>query len=160
MSRFVKFALITLVAAIFGLGPTQLASADVSVRNATASDLYVRDESPGLDQLERMYAAFYNPNISLDHKVAVSQGGEKVRPVLEQQMAYSTSLDFFSIQGRAIGPVVIEGDTLTVTGQGLMAGFPMTSATYYLVREDGLWKFDWKRFCANIACSGNPTFDF
>ncbi|WP_159922772.1 MULTISPECIES: hypothetical protein [Nocardia] len=67
---------------------------DISIRDATAADLYVRDEVPSLEKLERLYAAFYNPNISIDRKVEVSYGGDKVRPVVEQAMSFSQTFDW------------------------------------------------------------------
>ncbi|MFF2082385.1 hypothetical protein ACFVVM_01325 [Nocardia sp. NPDC058176] len=160
MSRVVKIVFTALLAALLGLGLSPAASADVLIRDAKVADLYIRDSVPSLDQLEKMYAAFFNPNIGLDPKVEVSYHGEKVRPVLEQLMQYSRTMDFFSIQGRAIGPVNINGDRLSVVGQGVAAGFPLTESTFYLVRDGGLWKMDWKEYCAHVACAGDPKFDY
>ncbi|MBF6212362.1 hypothetical protein IU433_18130 [Nocardia puris] len=160
MSKLIKVAVVSILAALLGLGVAQPASADVLIRDAKAADLYIRDDVPSLQQLERMYAAFYNPNVSINDKVAVTLGGEKARPIVEQNMSFSQAYDFFSIQGRAVGPVNINGDSLSVVGEGLIAGFPATSATFYLQREGGLWKFDFKKFCENVACAGNPQFDY
>lgn len=160
MSKLIKVAVVSILAALLGLGLAQPASADVLISQGKAADLYIRDDVPTLDQLERMYAAFYNPNVSINDKVAVSLGGEKARPVVEQAMSFSQAYDYFSIQGRAVGPVNINGDKLTVVGEGLIAGFPATSSTFYLQREGGLWKFDWKTFCQNVACAGDPKFDY
>ncbi|WP_067464355.1 hypothetical protein [Nocardia amamiensis] len=160
MTKLIKVAVVSVLAALLGFGLAHPAAADISIRDATAADLYVRDEVPSLEKLERLYAAFYNPNISIDQKVEVSYGGDKVRSVVKQAMSFSQTLDFFTIQGRAVGPVQINGNRLTVRGEGLIAGFPATSATYYLVRDGGLWKFDWKAFCQNVDCAGDPQFDY
>ncbi|UGT63662.1 hypothetical protein [Nocardia asteroides] len=136
------------------------ASADVSIRDAKAGDLYVRAEQPSLDQLERAFAAFWNPNIGIDPKVEVSYNGPGARAELEKVMQYSRTMDFFSLQGRAIGPVQTDGNTLSVTVHGLMAGIPAQTTTYHFIRDAGLWKFDWKRICQQLQCAGNPSFGY
>ncbi|MGX1810666.1 hypothetical protein ACWIGI_33525 [Nocardia sp. NPDC055321] len=160
MPIFIRVAVVAIAAAILGLGFAQPASADFSIREAQASDLYVRDEVPSLHQLEKQFAAFWNPNIGMDPKIEVTYNGPGARPALEQVMQASTMYDFFSIQGRAIGPVQISGDRLSVKVEGLMAGFPATSTMYHFIRESGLWKYDWKATCAEMECSGDPSFGY
>lgn len=160
MSKIVKIAAVCIFAVLLGLGLAQPASADVSIRDAKVSDLYVRDEAPSLDQLERQFAAFWNPRIALDPKLEVSYNGQQARGELEKVMQFSTTYDFFSIQGRAVGPVERNGNNLSVTVQGVMAGFPAQTLKYHFIRDGGLWKYDWKRICQEMQCSGNPNFGY
>ncbi|MGW0178060.1 hypothetical protein [Nocardia sp. NPDC003345] len=160
MSRFIRFATVCILAALVGLGMAQPASADVSIRDSSASDLYVSAATPSLLQLEKQFAAFWNPNIGMDPKVEVSYNGPSARPALERVMANSSTMDFFSIQGRAIGPVQVNGNSMSVTMHGLMAGFPAQNNKYFYIRDAGLWKFDWKQTCAAMQCSGNPSFGY
>lgn len=160
MSKLLKLVSACLLAALLGLGFAQPAAADVSIRDAKVADLYVRDENPTLAQLEKQFAAFWNPNIGIDPKVEVSLHGDKARPALERVMQYGKTMDFFSIQGRAVGGVNKSGNTLSVRVEGLMAGFPANSTTYHLVRENGLWKYDWKKICQEMECADNPDFGY
>ncbi|MFT3901249.1 MAG: hypothetical protein QM728_13530 [Gordonia sp. (in: high G+C Gram-positive bacteria)] len=136
------------------------AQADVSVRDGKTADLYVRAEKPNNGQLERQFAAFWNPRVPTNPKVAVSYGGEKARPALNQVMGMSKTYDYFSIQGRAAGPITINGNRMSVVVHGVMAGFPAQTLRYHWLRDANLWKFDWKRTCAEIKCQGNPNFGY
>lgn len=160
MSKYCRALFVAVLGALLGLGLAQPANADVSLRDATTSDLYVGDDVPSLDQLERQFAAFWNPNISMDSKVEVSYNGAAARPALERVMESSKTMDFFSIQGRAIEPVQVSGDQLAVTVSGMMAGVPATTTRYHLIREGGLWKYDWKAICQEMQCAGNPDFGY
>ncbi|WP_282785877.1 MULTISPECIES: hypothetical protein [unclassified Nocardia] len=160
MPKFIKVAAIAVFAAILGLGFAQPAAADVSIRDSQVSDLYVRADVPSLHQIEKQFAAFWNPNIGMDAKVEVSYNGPAARGALERVMSNSATMDFFSIQGRALGPVNVAGNTMSVQVEGLMAGFPATSTTYHYIREGGLWKFDWKSICQSMQCAGNPNFGY
>ncbi|MGV9410507.1 hypothetical protein ACWDOP_11380 [Nocardia sp. NPDC003693] len=160
MPKFIKVAMVALAAAVLGLGFAQPASADISIRDSQASDLYLRDNTPSLHQIEKAFAAFWNPNINIEPKIEVSYNGSSARPALERVMQASTTYDFFSIQGRAIGPVQVSGNNLSVKVEGLMAGFPASSTNYHFLRDGGIWKFDWKATCAEMQCSGNPDFGY
>ncbi|MGW4366530.1 hypothetical protein ACWEKT_12865 [Nocardia takedensis] len=160
MLKVIKIATAALFAAVLGFGVAGPAAADVSIRDGRAADLYVSAAVPSLDQLERQFAAFWNPNISLDPKVEVSYNGPGARPALEKVMQSSRTMDFFSIQGRAIGPVNVNGDRLSVTVNGVIAGFPAQTTNYYFIRDAGLWKYDWKATCADLGCQGNPDFGY
>jgi len=160
MSRFIKVAFVSVIAAFVALGSAYPAMAEVSIRDSQASDLYVREDSPSPDQLERQFAAFWNPNISMDSKLEVTYNGAAARGELEKVMQMSTTMDFFSIQGRATGPPQISGNTMSVTVEGLMAGFPAQSTKYHFIREDGLWKYDWKKTCQEMQCQGDPDFGY
>ncbi|CAM3050610.1 hypothetical protein [Skermania piniformis] len=161
MPKYLRVTLVALFGALLGIGVAQPAGADVSIRNASANDLYLSaDAVPTIDQLERQFAAFWNPNIGLDPKVEVSYNGEGARPALARVMESSKTMDFFSIQGRAYEPVEVSGDALAVTVSGLMAGIPATTTRYHLVRDGGLWKYNWKAICQEMQCSGNPDFGY
>ncbi|MBH0780488.1 hypothetical protein [Nocardia bovistercoris] len=160
MVRASKFVLACVAVALFGMGAVAPASADVSLRDAKVGDLYVSAAEPSLDQLERQFAAFWNPNIGIGPKVEVSYNGPSARAELEKVMQFSKTMDFFSLQGRAVGPVRISGDSLSVTVHGVMAGIPAQTTNYHFLRDAGLWKFDWKRICQELQCSGNPDFGY
>ncbi|APE35361.1 hypothetical protein BOX37_16975 [Nocardia mangyaensis] len=160
MPRLIRIVSAVVFAALLGLGLAQPAAADVSIRDGKVGDLYVRDEVPNLGQLERQFAAFWNPNIGVGPKLEVSYNGPQARGALERVMASSQTMDFFSIQGRAVGGVNISGNTMSVRVEGVMAGFPATSTTYHFIREGGLWKYDWKATCAEMQCAGNPDFGY
>lgn len=160
MPKFIKVATVAVLAVILGLVFAQPVSADVSIRDSQVSDLYVRADVPSLFQIEKQFAAFWNPNIGTDPKVEVSYNGAGARDALERVMQNSTTMDFFSIQGRALDPVQVSGNNLSVKLEGLMAGFPATSTTYHFIREGGLWKFDWKRICQEMQCAANPNFGY
>ncbi len=136
------------------------ASADTGVRSTSAADLYVRAEKPTAAQFERQAAAFWNPNISMNDKVAVSVNGQKARPELEKVMAFNGVYDFLGATARAVGPANVNGSNATVTLSAIVVGFPANSARYSYVREGGLWKFDWKANCAAMSCTGNPNFGY
>lgn len=135
------------------------ASADTTVRDTSAGDLTVTSATPSSGQLERQAAAFWNPGISLDQKVAVSRGGAKARPALAKVMEFSKVYDFLSAKARVNG-VSVKGDTATATMSAVVVGFPANTATYHYVREGGLWKFDWKANCQSMSCTGNPNFGY
>jgi hypothetical protein len=160
MSKFIRIAAVCILTALMGFGLAQPASADVSIRDSKAADLYIRDEVPSLAQIEKQFAAFWNPNIGMDPKIEVTFNGPAARPALERVMETSKTMDFFSIQGRALAPINISGNTMTVNVHGVMAGFPATSSVYYYIRENGLWKYDFKAICAEIQCQGNPDFGY
>ena len=147
----------TIVAATLAVAP---ASADTGVKNTSASDLYVRGASPTAAQFERQAAAFWNPNISLDQKVAVSVNGPKARPELEKVMAFNKVYDFLGAQARATGSAKVNGSKASLPLSAIVVGFPATSYTYFYVREGDLWKFDWKANCAAMGCTGNPNFGY
>jgi hypothetical protein len=160
MPKVIRLAAVCILTALVGLASAQPASADVSIRDSTVSDLYVRADAPSAAQIEKQFAAFWNPNISLEPKIEVSYNGPSARDALERVMQTSTTMDFFSIQGRVSGPIQVSGNSLSVTVQGLMAGFPAQTTNYYFIREGGLWKFDWKAICQELQCSGNPDFGY
>ncbi|MEU1981417.1 hypothetical protein [Nocardia sp. NPDC019395] len=160
MPKLIRIVSVLVFAALLGLGSAQPATADVSIRDGKAGDLYIRDEAPNLGQLERQFAAFWNPNIGVEPKLEVSYNGPQARGALEQVMANSQTMDFFSIQGRAVGDIDISGNTMSVRVEGVMAGFPATSINYHFIREGGLWKYDWKAICAEMQCAGDPDFGY
>ncbi|MFC6014520.1 hypothetical protein [Nocardia lasii] len=160
MSHLLKIVSAGFFALIIGLGLASPAAADVSIRDSVASDLYVREANPSVHQLEKQFAAFWNPNIGMDPKIEVSYHGSSARPALEMVMQQSKTMDFFSIQGRVVEGPTVSGDSLSVRVNGVMAGYPATTMTYYFVREGGLWKYDWKRICQENQCSGDPDFGY
>ena len=159
MVKIIKITVACLFALAVAVGSATSASADVSIRDAKVGDLYVRDEQPSPDQLERQFAAFWNPSIGMDAKTEVSYNGPGARDELERVMQFGKTMDFFSIQGHAEG-VQVTGDTMSVTMNGLMAGFPAQSTKYHYIRQDGLWKFDWKQICQEMQCQGDPSFGY
>ncbi|GAA1093765.1 hypothetical protein [Tsukamurella spumae] len=150
----------TAVAAAVATTVVAPASADTGVRDTSAADLYVRADKPTAAQFERQAAAFWNPNISIDQKVAVSVNGAKARPELEKVMAYNKVYDFLGASARTTGPANVNGSKATVGLSAIVVGFPATGYTYYYTREGGLWKFDWKANCASMGCTGNPNFGY
>ncbi|MFF0488192.1 hypothetical protein ACFYTQ_04135 [Nocardia sp. NPDC004068] len=136
------------------------ALADRSVRDASVADLYVRDADPSLDAIAGQFAALWNPNLPISEKVKVSYHGETAGPALQGILSQGQLYDFLSIQERATSKSV-NGNTMTASLSGVMAGFPAASGTYSYIREDGLWKVDWKATCAGIGgCTGNPDFGY
>lgn len=159
MPRVITIAIACVFAILLYTGPARPASA-YSIRDTTVSDLYVRDTSPTVVELAKQFGAFWNPDIPLDPKIAVSYHGDGARPALERVMQQSTTMDFFSIQGRNLGPPKITGNTMSITIAGNIAGFPTQTLNYYYVRDRGLWKFDWKKICRDVQCQGNPNFGY
>lgn len=160
MHTSIKLAVVgvaTAAAATLAVAP---ASADTGVRNTSAGDLYVRADKPTAAQFERQAAAFWNPNISMDSKVAVSVNGQKARPELEKVMSFNGMYDFLGASARTTGPANVNGSKASVPLSAIVVGFPATSYTYFYVREGGLWKFDWKANCAAMGCTGNPSFGY
>ena len=133
-----------------------------SIRGAKTDYLVIRSEKPSPRTLEWQYAAFWNPRLPMEPKLAVTYKGDtpKVRKVMTQVMQSSQIYDFFSAQGAALPPVQVDGNHMSVVYRGSMAGFPVQSVRYHWIREDGIWKYDWKRICAAIACNGNPDFGY
>lgn len=133
-----------------------------SIREAKQADLQVPAERPTAVDLEWQFAAFWNPRIAIGPKLAVTYNGQSaaVRKPLEQVLASSQTYDFFSMRGSATGPPRINGDRMSITFRGTMAGFPVQQTNYYYIREGGLWKFDWKRICADMKCANNPSFGY
>ena len=43
---------------------------------------------------------------------------------------------------------------------GVMVGVPVSTFDYHYLREDGRWKFDWKRTCQELKCRGNLFFGY
>lgn len=132
-----------------------------SIRDAKVTDLYVRSEAPTSVELEWQFAAFWNPRLPMGPKYEVSYNGNHpdARKALNQVMAASQTYDFFSLRGQASRPA-ISGNRMAVTFRGMMAGFPVQQMNYYYLRENGLWKFDWKRMCSQMQCNGNPKFGY
>ena len=133
-----------------------------SIREAKQADLSVRAERPNAVDLEWQFAAFWNPRIPLGPKLEVTYNGQSAaaRKSLEQVMASSQTYDFFSMRGSATGPPRINGDRMSITIRGTMAGFPVQQTNYYYIRDGGLWKFDWKRICSDMQCANNPSFGY
>ncbi|MFB7724365.1 hypothetical protein [Nocardia sp. NPDC056100] len=147
-------------AGLVTVGLAAPAVADRSVRDATVADLYVRDADPSLDALAGQFAALWNPSLPMSAKAEVSYHGGSVAPALQGILSQGGVYDFLSIQERATSKS-ITGNTMTATLSGVMAGFPASSGTYSYIREDGLWKVDWKATCAGMGgCSGNPDFGY
>ncbi|HMS74499.1 hypothetical protein [Gordonia sp. (in: high G+C Gram-positive bacteria)] len=162
MRRIVRVVLVGLFAIFLSAGLVSPASADVSIRNGKVADLYVRSAQPSVAQMERQYAAFWNPNLPINPKFEVSLNGNNptVQKNLRQVMSMSRSYDFFSIQGRVLGKPVVNGNRMSLRGRGVMAGFPAQSFTYYYVRQGGLWKFDWKANCRASGCNGVKNWGY
>ena len=133
-----------------------------SLNGARTEYLYVRSDRPTARTMEWQFAAFWNPRLSMEPKLAVTYQGNtaKVRKQMTTIMQSSQMYDFFSIRGSAVGQPQISGNQMTVSYQGLMAGFPIQTLRYHYVRENGLWKFDWKQNCREIKCMGNPDFGY
>lgn len=112
--------------------------------------------------MEWQFAGYWNPRVPLGPKMENTYNGQdpKARKAIEQVMASSQTYDFFSMRGSAVGAPKINGDRMSVTFRGSMAGFPVMQPTYYYIREGGLWKYDWKRTCASMGCGGNPDFGY
>ncbi|MEV6363860.1 hypothetical protein [Nocardia asteroides] len=142
------------------VGAATPALADRSVRDAQVADLYLRDADPSLDAIAGQFAALWNPNLPMGPKQEVSYHGSTVGPALGGILSQGGVYDFLSIQLRATSKN-ISGNTMTATMSGVMAGFPASSGTYTYVREDGLWKVDWKATCDALGgCTGNPDFGY
>jgi len=161
MSTLIRAIAAGFSALLVAAGLTAPAQADVGVRGSTASWLSVRSEKPSANQLERQFAAFWNPSIPMGPKLAVTYKGDtpKVQKSVKSVMAMSSSYDFFSISGRFSSPT-ITGNRMKARGEGVMAGFPATSMNFYYIREGGLWKFDWKKICTDFKCNGNPDWGY
>lgn len=162
MVKLIRIAAICLFTALLGIGVAAPASADVSIRDAKASDLYVRSAKPSAQEMEKQFAALWNPNIPLSSKLAVSYKGDtaKVRKQVGGVMAMSRTMDFFSLKGRAIGSPAISGNRMTMSGSAVMAGMPANTTRYHYIRDGGLWKLDWKATCVEVKCNGNPDFGY
>lgn len=145
---------------LFLVGAVSPALADRSVRDATVAELYVRDADPSLDAIAEQFAALWNPNLPISAKEAVSYHGATVGPALQSILSQGGAYDFLSIQERATSKH-ITGNTMTASLSGVMAGFPASSGNYSYIREDGLWKVDWKATCKAMGgCTGNPDFGY
>ena len=125
MRRIVRVVLVGLFAIFPSAGLVSPASADVSIRNGKVADLYVRSAQPSVAQMERQYAAFWNPNLPINPVRGQPQRQQPHRAEnLRQVMSMSRSYDFFSIQGRVLGKPVVNGNRMSLRGRGVMAGFP------------------------------------
>ena len=162
MRHVLRAVTVGLFAVLMSAGLVSPASADVSIRNGKVPDLYVRSATPSVAQVERQYAAMWNPNLPIGPKyeVSLNGGNPTVQKNLRQAMSMSRTYDYFSIQGRVVGKPVINGNRMSVRGQGVMAGFPAQSFTYYYVRQNGLWKFDWKANCKASGCQGVTNWGY
>ncbi|MEV6276780.1 hypothetical protein [Nocardia sp. NPDC051832] len=148
------------LAGLLTVGTATPALADRSVRDATVADLYLRDADPSLDAIAGQFAALWNPNLPMSAKEEVSYHGASVGPALQGILSQGGVYDFLSIQLRGTSKS-ITGNTMTANMSGVMAGFPASSGTYTYIREDGLWKVDWKATCAGMGgCTGNPDFGY
>ncbi|AHH19043.1 hypothetical protein NONO_c42590 [Nocardia nova SH22a] len=160
MNKIVGILAVLGLAGLLTIGGTAPALADASVRNATVADLYVRDADPSLDAIAGQFAALWNPNLPIGPKEEVSYHGSTVGPALQGILSQGGVYDFLSIQLRATSKH-ITGDRMTAEMSGVMAGFPASNGTYTYVREDGLWKVDWKATCDSLGgCTGNPDFGY
>ncbi|MBL1077233.1 hypothetical protein JK358_22800 [Nocardia sp. 2] len=148
------------MAVLLTVGIAAPAHADRSVRDAVVADLYLRDADPSLDAIAGQFAALWNPNLPISAKQEVSYHGSTVGPALQGILSQGGMYDFLSIQLRATTKN-ITGNTMTAGMSGVMAGFPASSGSYSYIREDGLWKVDWKATCAAMGgCTGNPDFGY
>lgn len=157
-----RISIIGLFAVLLTSALVSPASADVSIRDGKTADLYVRSAKPSSGELERQYAAYWNPNVPVSAKYAVTYRGDtaKVRQNVNAVMATSKTYDFFTIRGRATGPATISGNRMSAPVAGVIAGLPATSATLYWVRDGGLWKYDQKAFCQKNGCSGSKDWGY
>lgn len=145
---------------VFLPGVAPSASADVAARDATESDLFVRSEQPSASEVERQFVAVWNPKIPFESKVKASFNGEKAKPALRRLFTPSPTHDYLTLSGRVVGPVKVGDGRASARIAGVMVGVPASTYTYHYRRDDGLWKFDWKRTCQELKCLGNPDFGY
>ncbi|MFT4043310.1 MAG: hypothetical protein QM673_09130 [Gordonia sp. (in: high G+C Gram-positive bacteria)] len=162
MIKFSRLVIIGMLAVLATLGLTSPASADVSIRDGKIADLYLRSANPSQAEIERQYAAYWNPNVPLSAKYQVTYRGDtpKVRSNLAKVMASSRTYDFFSIKGRSTGPATVSGNRLSAPVAGVIAGLPASKLTLYWIRDNGLWKYDQKTFCLKNGCSGSKDWGY
>jgi len=156
MRRTARLSLFGILAAVLlALGLAAPAAADVNIRSGKAADLPVTAAKPTTAQLEKQYAGFWNPNVPLAPKYAVSYRGDtpEVQRELKKVMANAQTMDFFSIKGR-LTTVTINGDRMTARGNGVMAGFPATTVVMEYIRDGGQWKYDWKAYSKSNGLKG------
>ncbi len=154
MSTALKTVTSALFAIALALGlAAPAANADVTIRNATTADLYMRSATPSKTEVKKSYAAFMNPSLPIGPKLEVSVNGAANRGELQRMLGLSRQYDFFSMKGDVVS-VNVNGNSMTARFQGTMAGFPAQSFTYFYVREGGLWKYNWKR---NGQANGMPA---
>ncbi|HNP57370.1 MAG TPA: hypothetical protein PK331_07315 [Gordonia sp. (in: high G+C Gram-positive bacteria)] len=152
-----------LSAVLLGLGLAAPATADTTARQTNVGDLYVRAERPSGHQLESQYAAMWNPALPMDAKLANSYRGNtpQVRASSERMKDFSRMYDLMSVNMRSVAAPVINGNKASAKFVGVLAGFPAQNLSGYYVRDDGLWKLDWKATCASIGgCNGNPDWGY
>ncbi|MFW0792742.1 hypothetical protein AAFP30_02905 [Gordonia sp. CPCC 205515] len=160
MKTLIRLIATGFFALLLGAGLATPAHADVDIRTGKAADLPIRSANPSNGEIERSYAAMWNPDVPLAPKYAVSVRGNtpQVQAGIQKAMSMSRTMDFFSIKGRVTGKS-IKGNRMTVTGNGVMAGYPAQSFTYYYLREGGIWKYDWKANCSK-GCQGSPNWGY
>ncbi len=136
------------------------ATADVAARDATDAHLIVRSEQPSRVEMERQFVAVWSPKVSFEAKVRASYNGEKARPALTKLFGPMFRYDYLTLQGRAVTPVTVKDNRATIRLAGVMVGVPVSTYRYHYLRDDGLWKFDWKRTCIELRCKGNLSFGY
>ena len=84
----------------------------------------------------------------------------KAKPALRRLFTPSPTHDYLTLSGRVVGPVKFRDDRASARIAGVMVGVPASTYTYHYRRDDGLWKFDWKRTCQELKCLGDPDFGY
>lgn len=104
-------------------------------------------------QIEKNWAAFFDPSVSADRKAEVLQNGVLLKPLLAAVADRSEAAD---VSSEVTGVTFTSPTEAEVTYDLLVSGFPVLSDTKGgAVLEDGVWKVSLRSLCALVKSAGD-----
>ena len=106
-------------------------------------------------EIAKNWTVFFNPNTSVDDRVAVLENGEQMRPVLA---AFGSDPNAAKASAKVTAVSFTAVDKADVTYDLLVGGAPaVPNAKGTSVEQDGTWKVSVQTLCALVKQSGNAA---
>ncbi|MFJ8648166.1 hypothetical protein ACIRNI_18875 [Streptomyces sp. NPDC093546] len=113
------------------------------------------DQTAARQQIEKNWAAFFNPKTPVDEKVKLLENGDRMRPVLE---AFSANPQAAQTSASVDDVAFTSATEADVTYDLLVGGTPALSNTKgTAVQQQDTWKVSVKTLCALVKLSPDAT---
>ncbi|MFB9393717.1 hypothetical protein ACFPM3_09895 [Streptomyces coeruleoprunus] len=113
------------------------------------------DPAAARKEIEKNWAAFFDPKTTTDEKVKLLENGEQMRPVL---MAFAGDENAARTSAKVKNVTFSSPTQAAVTYDLLVAGTPaLPDAKGQAVHQDNVWKVSRSTLCALVKLSGNAA---
>ncbi|ORT60193.1 hypothetical protein [Streptomyces sp. CB03238] len=149
-------------AAVLVLVPTAAACGDGNGNGeaersptATAAQNQPADPAAARQQIEKNWAAFFNPKTPVDEKVKLLENGDRMRPVLQ---AFSANPQAAQTSVKVKNVAFTSATQADVTYDLLVGGQPaLPDSKGSAVHQQDTWKVSVKTLCALVKLSPDAT---